>query len=120
MLVPPALPMASTYGSPIGLPQILPGPGCSTELGPGVGPATQAGFHPAGQDATPSQLVQPTAAEAQVPGAGGTAMPPSQPASFALTGGTSWLLFPLSLGVLLALSMAWSRRSPRSKSRWIR
>jgi phospholipid/cholesterol/gamma-HCH transport system substrate-binding protein len=115
LLIPPQLPMASAYSSPNTLPDILPGAGCSTELGQGVGPATQPGFQPAGQDASASQLVASSPQEAEVPGAGGTAMPASQDASYHQPMGPSWLLVPLSLGVLLMLALAFARRSPRSR-----
>ncbi len=116
LLIPPQMPMASAYSTPNALPDILPGAGCSTELGQGVGPATQPGFEPAGQDASPSQLVPASAQDAVVPGAGGaTAMPASEDASYDQPAGPSWLLVPLSLGVLLMLALVFVRRSPRSR-----
>jgi phospholipid/cholesterol/gamma-HCH transport system substrate-binding protein len=116
LLIPPQLPMGSAYSSPNTLPDILPGAGCSTELGQGVGPATQPGFQPAGQDASASQLVPPSAQDAVVSGAGGTtAMPATQDTSDDQPMGASWLLVPLSFGVLLMLALAFVRRSPRSR-----
>ena len=117
LLIPPQMPMASAYSTPNQLPAILGGAGCDTELGQGVGPATQAGFSPAGQDAHASQLMPPSPQESQVPGAGGTALPASQTTAFSASGGAPWLLFPLSLGVVLVLLLAWPRRSPRSRRR---
>ncbi len=115
LLIPPQLPMASAYSTPNTLPDILPGAGCSTELGQGVGPATQAGFVPGGQDASPSQVVEPSAQDAQVPGAGAaTSVPATQAAAYDV-GGASWLLAPMSLGVLVMLGLAFARRSPRSR-----
>ncbi len=115
LLIPPQLPMASAYSAPNRLPDILPGAGCSTELGQGVGPATQPGFEPAGQDASAAQIVAPRAQDAQVPGVGGTATTPDTQAAAYEVRGASWLLVPMSLGVLLMLSLAFVRRSPRSR-----
>ena len=116
LLIPPQLPMASAYSSPNTLPDILPGAGCSTELGQGVGPATQPGFQPAGQDASASQVIEPTAQQAQVPGAGNsTTVADTEDAAYDTPAETSWLLVPLSLGVLLMLGLGFARRSPRSR-----
>lgn len=41
LFLPPKSPPASQYGSMTSLPPVLPGAGCSTEFGNGVGPATQ-------------------------------------------------------------------------------
>jgi len=77
LLLPPAQPSADAYTQPTTLPPILPGAACDTEFGPGVGPALQAGFHPAGPNATVSS---PTASEADVRG-GGPVVPSSAPAA---------------------------------------
>ncbi len=117
LLLPPAMPMASAYTSPNHLPLILPGAGCTTELGQGVGPATEAGFRPAGQDAYAGQLVAASPAESEVPGASGaTELGPTQSSAYDEPG-SSWLLLPLSAGVVLCLLLAWGRRSPRSRRR---
>jgi hypothetical protein len=63
LLIPPVLsPAPSTYSSPNQIPDILPGAGCVTVYGDGVGPATQTGFVPADG----GQVVAPTAQEADV------------------------------------------------------
>ena len=61
--IPPIIsPAASTYASPNQIPDVLPGAGCVTVNGNGVGPATQAGFVPAAG----GRVVAPTSQEADV------------------------------------------------------
>lgn len=69
LLLPPQMPMGDTYTTAHGLPPVLPGAACDTQFGDGVGPSLQAGFRPAGPDAS---VDPPTAAEAQVSGVGDT------------------------------------------------
>ena len=114
LLLPPQLPMASAYTTPNGLPAIEPGAGCVTELGPGVGPATQPGFHPQGQDAYAGELAAASPAASEVPGTGGTELPPSQPAADT-PAGVAWPLIPVALGPVTMLLLGWSRRSPRAR-----
>jgi virulence factor Mce-like protein len=114
LLLPPQQPMASAYSSPVGLPAIYPGAGCVTELGPGVGPATQPGFQPAGQDAHPGQLQPAPPAASEVPGTGGTQLPPNQQAADAASG--PWPLVPVALFAVTMLLLGWTRRSPRRRA----
>lgn len=65
LLFPPGQPPASQYPAPKGLPPTKPGAACSTEFGPGVGPAIQADASPPGPG---GYVVAPTAAEARVRG----------------------------------------------------
>jgi virulence factor Mce-like protein len=69
LLLPPQMPMGDSYLVAHGVPPVLPGAGCQTEFGNGVGPGLQADFRPAGPDA---RVVAPTAAEARVRGGGAT------------------------------------------------
>jgi len=66
LLLPPASPSGIAYPAQQGLPAVKPGAGCSTELGQGVGPASQAGFVPAAG----GTMDPPSAAEALVRGGG--------------------------------------------------
>jgi virulence factor Mce-like protein len=77
LLLPPAQPTAIAYSPPTTLPPILPGAGCNTEFGAGVGPVTQTGFHAAGPNA---QVQAPSASQATVRG-GGAVVPSSAPAA---------------------------------------
>jgi len=76
----PVAPQPMEYATPTSLPPVLPGAGCDTEFGDGVGAVSQTGFHPAGPNA---RVVAPTPAEAQVRG-GGTEPAPSSPAAVRL------------------------------------
>lgn len=109
----PSQPAAIQYSTPTSLPPVLPGAGCDTEFGQGAGPATQAGFHPAGPDA---KVVQASAAEAQVRG-GGTEPASASPSSAHLRGGSPVLLPVLAglvvLGWLVTLGHRRSARSAR-------
>lgn len=66
LILPPSSMQGETYASPVPVPDVKPGAGCSTELGQGVGPASQPGFRPAAGGA----LDPPTATDAQVRGRG--------------------------------------------------
>ena len=69
LLLPPQMPPGDSYLQAHTLPTILPGAGCSTEFGQGVGPVAQPGFAPAGPQA---HVKAATAAQAQVRGGGTT------------------------------------------------
>ncbi|HUC38163.1 MAG TPA: MCE family protein [Acidimicrobiales bacterium] len=106
----PSQPNAVTYTTPTKLPPVLPGAGCSTEFGQGVGPATQAGFKPVGPGAN---VVAPTTAEAQVRG-GGPAPDPSAPAAARVGPGASQVLAPTLTGLVvlgLLVTMGHRRRT---------
>ncbi len=108
----PTQPAPEQYSAPTSLPPVLPGAGCDTEFGQGVGPVTQAGFHPAGPDA---KVVPPSTADAQVRG-GGAEPSSAAPSAARLHGGGS----PVLLSVLAGLvALGWlvtlgHRRSARS------
>ncbi len=118
LLLPPMTPSASSYSTPVKLPPVLGGPGCITNFGPGVGPATQPGFKPAG----PSAVVIPSSySDYTVKGSG-----PSNPGSMAnsaydtplRSNGKSGLI-PLAILTLLALTFfTWLkiRRNPFGQS----
>jgi virulence factor Mce-like protein len=113
LIIPPVLvPAASQYTTANQVPDVLPGAGCTTVYGNGVGPATQPGFVPA----TGSQVVAATAAEADVelngatPGpSAGTAYREPLPSVYVLVA-TGGLLVP----VLLLL---WGARPSRRRAR---
>lgn len=118
LLIPPASPSGIAYQAQQGLPAVAPGAGCSTELGQGVGPAQQAGFHPAAG----GSLHPPTAAEAQVRGGGdpGSAgAVPGTPSAYTTPLASSGDV-PLALVgalVLPALLLAWGARPSRRAAR---
>lgn len=64
MYIPPKQPSGSAYTQPVQLPPTLPGAGCVTALGNGVGPATQPGFKPYGPHA---RVVAATTSQSYVP-----------------------------------------------------
>jgi virulence factor Mce-like protein len=64
LILPPAQPPAVSYNPHHELPPTKPGPGCQTEFGAGVGPATQPGFQPTGGGA----VLPPPASESRVRG----------------------------------------------------
>jgi hypothetical protein len=108
----PLQPAAVAYSSPTTLPPVLPGAGCNTEFGNGVGPVTQAGFHPVGPNA---RVVPPSPAESNVRG-GGTEPTPGSPASAHVRYDNSGVAMPLFVGIFL---LGWlvalaHRRSTRS------
>jgi len=109
LLFPPAQPSADTYRQPVTLPPVLPGAGCDTEFGQGVGPGLQPGFTPVGPGA---RVVEPTAAEARVRGTGeepaGT--PDAAPAA-AVAPAPSGPLVPLLVaGAAVAGALSMGRR----------
>jgi hypothetical protein len=110
--VPPILsPAASTYASPNQIPNILPGAGCVTVFGKGVGPATQPGFVPAGG----GHVVAPTAQEADVEMNGAT--PPSSTAAYVSPTSNLWALMAAGGVVVPALFLAWGVRPSRVRAR---
>jgi virulence factor Mce-like protein len=115
LLFPPPMPPGDSYIKAQTLPPVLPGAGCSTEFGQGVGPALQPGFSPAGPDAS---VVLPTAAESQVRGGGTT--PDAKPSAARLparsAAGTPVVLLIAGLVVMgwfLALGRRRTSRSAR-------
>ncbi|MHB8220679.1 MAG: MlaD family protein [Acidimicrobiales bacterium] len=116
LLLPPASPPGVAYPAQLGLPAVKPGAGCSTELGQGVGPATQSGFTPAAG----GTLSPPTAAEAQVRG-GGDGTTPVSTVDTAYQGPTTGgdPIGPVVLGALLlpAFALAWGVRPSHRRAR---
>ncbi len=110
--VPPILsPAASSYSPPQQTPDILPGAGCVTAFGKGVGPATQPGFVPAGG----GHVVAPTAQEADVEMNGAT--PPSSTAAYVSPASNQWVLMAAGGVVVPALVLAWGVRPSRVRAR---
>jgi virulence factor Mce-like protein len=119
IVIPPDQPMGDTYSAQVGVPAVLPGAGCSTELGQGVGSASQPGFVPAAN----GTLDPPTPAEAEVRG-GGDAKAPTQPppaatqAAFVTRGAPVTPVLVVVGGVLVpALMLAWGVRPSRRRTR---
>jgi len=118
LLLPPSSEQGDTYPTPVPVPSVKPGAGCSTELGQGVGPATQPGFSPTAG----GTLVSPTASEAQVRGGADRArtdgVTHARPASFDAPSVPVPVLVASGGLVLPALLLAWAvrpscRRKPR-------
>jgi hypothetical protein len=112
LAIPPILsPAASTYATPNQIPDILPGAGCVTVNGKGVGPATQAGFVPAAG----GHVVAPTAQEADVELHG--ANPPAAAAAYVTPVSNEWPLLFVGGLVVPALLLAWGVRPSRRRAR---
>jgi len=113
LLIPPVLsPAAEAYSSTSPIPDILPGAGCVTADGSGVGPATQAGFVPTDG----GQVVAPTAAEADIAPAGGSTLPTSTTAYHPPTQ-SPWPPLAAAGLVAPALLLAWGARPSRRRTR---
>ena len=119
LLLPPETQMGDTYATPVSVPAVKPGAACNTELGRGVGAASQPGFRPAAGGV----LDPPTASEGQVRGRGDGTAPassgtPTQAASYRgpEPGATPALL---AIGGVLvpALLLAWGVRPSRRRTR---
>jgi virulence factor Mce-like protein len=113
LLFPPVLSeQGDPYGTHTSIPTTLPGAGCVTVFGNGVGAATQSGFTPAAG----GHVVAPTAQEANVELGHGTPVP-STSASDTLSGPSTGLLLALGAFVAPALFLAWGARPSRRKAR---
>jgi virulence factor Mce-like protein len=113
LLLPPILSeQGVTYGSANQIPDTLPGAGCVTVFGQGVGPATQAGFTPAAG----GHLVKPSAAESNVELNAGPQVPVSN-ASYRVPRTSAGLLLALGALVVPALLLAWGARPSRRRTR---
>lgn len=121
MLLPPGSPMGDTYASPVPVPTVRPGAGCSTELGGGVGPATQAGFVPSagGRMSPPSPAEAVVRGGASPEGAAGTGTGAgSQPSAFDAPSGPPPVADLLVIAVTaMALAFAWGVRPGRCRRR---
>ncbi len=112
LLIPPTLaPAPDTYDTPATIPDILPGAGCVTVYGNGVGPATQANFVPADG----GQVVAPTAAESDVE-LNGTPVGASTTA-YKTSGQSQWALLVAGGLFVPVLLLAWGARPSRRRAR---
>lgn len=114
LLFPPILDeQAQSYGSSSTIPDTLPGAGCVTVFGNGVGPATQPGFTPAAG----GRVVVPTAQEADVEVAAATPDGQVASASYRVPADRQGLLLALGGLVVPALFLAWGARPSRRRTR---
>ena len=113
LLLPPAQPPASQYTHPKNLPPTRPGAGCQTELGNGVGPATQPHPSPPGPGGV---VVSPPPSASVV--RGGTPNPAGETVAFrtpeGADGSTEWLMV---LGVVLTGGLGGLARLRRGRDR---
>jgi hypothetical protein len=91
----------------------LPGAGCVTAFGNGVGPATQPGFTPAAG----GHVVAPSAQEANVELASATPVGQVASASYHVPGNRVGLLLVLGGLIVPALFLAWGARPARRRTR---
>jgi virulence factor Mce-like protein len=113
LLLPPILSeQGVSYSSANQIPDTLPGAGCTTVFGQGVGPATQAGFTPAAG----GHLVKPSPQESDVELNAGPQVPVSN-ASYRVPGTSAALLLALGALVAPALLLAWGARPSRRRAR---
>jgi virulence factor Mce-like protein len=112
LLIPPALEQGATYSAANSIPDTLPGAGCVTAYGNGVGPGTQSGFTPAAG----GTVVPPSATDANVELTGVPATPATSTA-YRTSGLSEWAL--VAVGGLLApaLLLAWGARPSRRRAR---
>ena len=114
LLIPPVLDeQAQSYGSSSSIPSTLPGAGCVTAFGNGVGPATQPGFTPAAG----GHVVAPSAQEADVEVASATPVGQVASASYRVPADRQGLLLALGGLVVPALFLAWGARPARRRTR---
>ena len=114
LLFPPVIDeQAQSYGAASSIPNTLPGAGCVTAFGNGVGPATQPGFTPAAG----GHVVAPSAQEADVEVASATPVGQVASASYHEPANRQGLLLVLGGLVVPALFLAWGARPARRRSR---
>jgi virulence factor Mce-like protein len=114
LLFPPVLSeQASSYSTSNTIPDVLPGAGCVTTFGNGVGPATQPGFTPADG----GHLVAPTAQQADVEVASATPAGQVASASYREPANREGLMLVLGGLVVPALFLAWGARPSRRRTR---
>ncbi len=114
LLFPPILDeQAQSYGAANTIPDTLPGAGCVTAFGNGVGPATQPGFTPAAG----GHVVAPSAQEADVEVASATPVGQVASASYREPANREGLLLALGGLVVPALFLAWGARPSRRRTR---
>jgi virulence factor Mce-like protein len=113
LLLPPVLSeQGVSYATANSIPATLPGAGCNTVFGPGVGPATQAGFTPAAG----GQLIKPSAQAANVELGSGPTVPVNS-ASYRVPRSSAGLLLALGALVVPVLFLAWGARPSRRRTR---
>lgn len=113
LLLPPILSeQGASYASANQIPDTLPGAGCTTVFGQGVGPATQPGFTPAAG----GHLVAPSPQESDVELNAGPRVPVSN-ASYRVPRTSAVLLLALGALVAPALLLAWGARPSRRRTR---
>ncbi|HEY6471444.1 MAG TPA: MCE family protein [Acidimicrobiales bacterium] len=113
LLLPPIISeQGVSYATANPIPNTLPGAGCNTVFGQGVGPATQPGFTPAAG----GHVIQPTAQEANVELNSGPTVPVSN-ASYRVRASSAGLLLALGGLVVPVLFLAWGARPSRRRTR---
>jgi virulence factor Mce-like protein len=114
LLFPPILDeQAQSYGAANTIPDTLPGAGCVTAFGNGVGAATQPGFTPAAG----GHVVAPSAQQADVEVASATPVGQVASASYREPANREGLLLALGGLVVPALFLAWGARPSRRRNR---
>jgi virulence factor Mce-like protein len=114
LLFPPVLDeQAQSYGAANTIPDTLPGAGCVTAFGNGVGPASQPGFTPAAG----GHVVAPSAQQADVEVASATPVGQVASASYHEPADRQGLLLALGGLVIPALFLAWGARPSRRRTR---
>jgi virulence factor Mce-like protein len=113
LLLPPIISeQGVSYATANTIPDVLPGAGCNTVFGQGVGPATQPGF----TAAAGGHVIQPTAQEANVELNSGPTVPVSN-ASYRVPTSSAGLLLALGGLVVPALFLVWGARPSRRRTR---
>jgi len=114
LLLPPVLDeQGQSYSSANTIPNTLPGAGCVTAFGNGVGPATQPGFTPAAG----GHVVAPSAQEADVEVASTTPAGQVSSAAYHVPANRLGVLLVLGGLVVPALFLAWGARPSRRRTR---
>jgi hypothetical protein len=111
LIIPPELTQGSTYASANPIPDVLPGAGCVTTYGNGVGPASQIGFSPAAG----GHVVAPSASDANVELPASTG--PSTSAALRQPAQSQWALVGVGGLLLPVLLLAWGARPSRRRAR---
>jgi virulence factor Mce-like protein len=114
LLFPPILDQqGQSYGSANSIPDTLPGAGCVTAFGNGVGAATQPGFTPAAG----GHVVAPSAQQADVEVASATPVGQVASASYREPANREGMLLALGGLVVPGLFLAWGARPSRRRTR---
>ncbi len=112
LIIPPSLTQGAAYTTANPIPDTLPGAGCVTVYGSGVGPASQANFTPAAG----GHVVAPAATDANVELPAQAATPAASTA-FTQPGTSQWVLVGLGGILLPMLLLAWGARPSRRRRR---